>query len=646
MTTSSFLQTFARRRVRLAALVFAAIAPFTAFIAYQALDIRERRIDEALSRAHQYARLGSDSFEDAIAEVRAVLELASQISDVTSGSPDACRAFLASVDRARRWSNGMWVVGEDGRVRCSTVANGIGLDLSDSEAYRRALSASGFHVSDFFIGKLRKLPLAVATLPARNAATGERVLLSVTLDLSWFDRLAAKLGQHADAQILLLDSKGTLLSSYPADKTVVGRSFADHSSVLNMPSGPQGQFEDTRIDGTKALWGYVSLSGTHMRLAVNFERAVILAHVNRGTLQALALFGLVAVAIGMLIWLAGNRFFASPMRELDDLLKATLENMDQGLIVVDKHDTLPICNRRAMELLDLPPELMASRPTSNAVIAFQRNRGEFDNVSDDIRGHLQPRPQGDTHHTYERQRSNGTTIEVRTVPFADGGVVRTYTDVTAHRHAERQLAEQNERLAEANRILEALAHKDGLTGLANRRHLDSALEREFGRARRSSTSLAMVMIDVDCFKAYNDRYGHPAGDASLKAVANVVQAHLKRPADIAARYGGEEISVLLPDTDIAGATIVAEEIRLAMHTLKIEHLDTPDGVLTVSAGVAALTPYEDSQISDLVVRADAALYRAKAGGRDCVKAHIAADAGSSFRDPGNSGHADALAIAS
>lgn len=132
--------------------------------------------------------------------------------------------------------------------------------------------------------------------------------------------------------------------------------------------------------------------------------------------------------------------------------------------------------------------------------------------------------------------------------------------------------------------------------------------------------LSLILVDADYFKALNDRYGHPEGDRCLKALASALRDHLKRPSDIVARYGGEEFAVLLPGTDAAGAQVIAEKLRAAVAGLGIPHEGHPLGHITVSLGVATLIPVPSLQTIDLIARADAALYRAKAGGRNRVEA--------------------------
>jgi diguanylate cyclase (GGDEF)-like protein len=190
--------------------------------------------------------------------------------------------------------------------------------------------------------------------------------------------------------------------------------------------------------------------------------------------------------------------------------------------------------------------------------------------------------------------------------------------------AEKELLQARDALESLNRTLEKLALQDGLTGLANRRQFDVTLGKEFARAGRDGSELAFIMLDVDCFKQYNDLYGHSAGDDCLRAISKAIRAQTpKRPGDLAARYGGEEVGVLLPQTGVAGAQAVAERIRKAIEELRIPHAGGPGGVVTISAGVAALVPQPGSGPSAataLVEAADQALYAAKAAGRNRVQA--------------------------
>jgi two-component system chemotaxis family response regulator WspR len=172
-------------------------------------------------------------------------------------------------------------------------------------------------------------------------------------------------------------------------------------------------------------------------------------------------------------------------------------------------------------------------------------------------------------------------------------------------------------LESKNAELARFAAQDGLTGLANRRRLDEALDSECRRAAREKTPLSLVMTDVDFFKKYNDSYGHQLGDDCLRQVAAALAVAARRPGDLCARYGGEEFALVLPNTSVEGACLVAEAARSQVEALQIPH--AASGVaahVTLSLGVATMLPGEPLEPTALVQRADSALYAAKHGGRN------------------------------
>ncbi len=194
-------------------------------------------------------------------------------------------------------------------------------------------------------------------------------------------------------------------------------------------------------------------------------------------------------------------------------------------------------------------------------------------------------------------------------------------ELEVRRDRERQLLEVTCALARANETLQRLATLDGLTGLANRRWFDEALLQEWARGVRDAAPLGLILLDIDHFKDFNDRHGHQRGDECLRQVALVLAQAAKRPGDLAARYGGEELALLLPRTDEAGALALAEGVRQGVLDLAIAHGARPDrGCVTVTLGVAGTTPAPGEEATLLVAAADAALYQGKRAGRNCCRA--------------------------
>jgi len=188
-----------------------------------------------------------------------------------------------------------------------------------------------------------------------------------------------------------------------------------------------------------------------------------------------------------------------------------------------------------------------------------------------------------------------------------------------NRELESLVEARTQALKEVNDKLEALSNTDGLTGIANRRYFDQMLQQEWNRALRANAPLSLVMLDVDHFKQYNDLNGHLAGDACLQALAKCLKQTARRASEFVARFGGEEFVVLLPETNGHDAMEIAKRIQHEVWALALPHKDTLPEIVTVSLGVASVTPSKDRKPEELVRKADLALYRAKNSGRNFIQ---------------------------
>lgn len=206
--------------------------------------------------------------------------------------------------------------------------------------------------------------------------------------------------------------------------------------------------------------------------------------------------------------------------------------------------------------------------------------------------------------------------EIRKAPYQEDssgerGVILVARDVTDRKHTQQQLAD-------AIMQLEEMSFIDGLTGVANRRSFDERLSQLWAMHTREQSELALILIDVDCFKQYNDNYGHQKGDEALLQVARVIKRTARRSCDLVARYGGEEFAVLLPHTDLAGAQIIAQQLLENVRGLNIEHqYSEVKTYLTISLGVTCAIPVDGDDYGELIRAADINLYRAKSSSRDC-----------------------------
>ena len=215
-------------------------------------------------------------------------------------------------------------------------------------------------------------------------------------------------------------------------------------------------------------------------------------------------------------------------------------------------------------------------------------------------------------------RPDGSTlwVEARVAALPPGTGLGDYL-VTLRDATRRKLNE--DALGVANQELSALASTDALTGLPNRRQFDATLNKEWYRALREASPLALLMIDVDRFKSLNDRFGHPVGDAFLARLGRVIRENVRRAGDMVARYGGEEFAVILPGTVSTGALEIAEHIRRAVAATDTRNIVAGGYPLSVSIGVAAVVPPAGGGSVSLIHSADAALYQAKRCGRNRVE---------------------------
>ena len=193
--------------------------------------------------------------------------------------------------------------------------------------------------------------------------------------------------------------------------------------------------------------------------------------------------------------------------------------------------------------------------------------------------------------------------------------------VTKEMESEEQLKKTEATLHAANKELDRMANLDGLTQISNRRSFDRVMQREWKRLRRERGVLSLILCDVDDFKAFNDTYGHQAGDDCLRGIARVLNSKIQRPGDLATRYGGEEFAVILPNTSAKGAFYKAESFRREIEMLLIPHTRSSTGdYVTTSFGVSTLMPADDTTPEALIAKTDEALYEAKESGRNKVVA--------------------------
>lgn len=416
-----------------------------------------------------------------------------------------------------------------------------------------------------------------------------------------------------NSSVALMHGEGLIIARNPSNEKFVGRSVADaplfRDASLQRPNGAY-HFKSP-LDGAARV-SFFKRSGRYpLVLLATVDKDELLAPWRAAAisrmLYVLALVMLIAVIGAVLVrQLQRGQRMAAALIEKEAHFRLLAEGssdmvtrigLDERLRYVSP-SSARVVGWRANQLIGTPALAgihEEDRPHVQAIVDAMK-RGDAEEARVTYRN---------THRTNAEVWLESTMRVTRKDNGKVDGVVAISRDITEQKKLETRL--------------EMLAIEDGLTGLANRRRFDERLSEEWARAYRDRSSLALLMIDVDHFKTYNDEYGHPAGDACLRVVAQVIAAEMKRPGDLAARYGGEEFAMLLPSTDAAGCARIGERIRKAIRGAGLVHASNPaSGYITASLGGATCRPALErtAGVGTLIEAADQALYAAKEAGRD------------------------------
>jgi diguanylate cyclase (GGDEF)-like protein/PAS domain S-box-containing protein len=311
--------------------------------------------------------------------------------------------------------------------------------------------------------------------------------------------------------------------------------------------------------------------------------------------------------------LSRNHIDSEHQKAQAERLRMIVDSMDQGLLIVERGGRIQYANPACDRYLGYATEDLVGR----SLVELMAGKETYPDgcTAMEAIGH-------GTREVRIRHRDGGLrAMDLTMTPMhaADGLFVALLHDITHHKQSED--------------ALQRAALLDSLTKIANRRHFDACMEKEWQRAIRNAEPLSLVVLDVDHFKQYNDTFGHAAGDVCLQRVAQALQAHALRPTDLAARYGGEEFVLLFAETPMDAAARLAEAIRAAVEGLQLVNpRSSTSRWLTVSVGVATIVPTQLDQIEQLFVCADRAMYAAKASGRNRVETTVAGAAWEAVRN--------------
>lgn len=519
--------------------------------------------------------------------------------------------------------------GTMGRVRALFVYDAAGRWLATTESVNPAL----FNNSDREYFKQHRASPDKGLLigsPIRSRAGGQWVITAsrrfdhpdgsfagvvlATIDASYFANFYRRFDLGSTGTVTLLDKSGIILARSVDNESAVGRDVSATPLIQDMDARrPAGLYYfRSPFDQTLRL-SYYRLSDRFpiLVLATEAKDEVLAPWREEATIRMVLVLGLVMLIAGTGVYLVrqllkGQRVAAVLAAKEADFRLLAEESSDM-VMRIGFDERIIYVSPSCVRMLGWSAEQLAGTLALAGV-----NKEDLPHVRETVEALKQGQVE-ETRLVYRTRHRQGGEIWLETALRATrdpetgrvNGVVAISRDMTAHKDLEEKLA--------------SLATRDGLTGLANRRHFDDMLQQEWRRAERAGNAVSLLMMDVDNFKKFNDQYGHQTGDACLKALAKVFAAEARRPADLAARYGGEEFVLLLPNTDEVGCAIVAERIREAVAALNQPHAQNPPTRrVTLSIGGATAWPNPDSLSNhpSLIAAADRALYAAKHAGRD------------------------------
>ncbi|MGE5372516.1 MAG: diguanylate cyclase [Solirubrobacterales bacterium] len=328
--------------------------------------------------------------------------------------------------------------------------------------------------------------------------------------------------------------------------------------------------------------------------------------------------------------IAEKRMAEKALIESEMKYRALFEHSGIAMVMVDEDMTVLMANEVVEDMTGFTREQMEGKMKWTEFVANSEDLERMVAYHRQRRADADSAPNMYTFRMVDRFReSREAVVNVALLPGSMQSLV-SLLDITPQKRAEEELRQMKDELElkvairtrelqAANEELRRLSFVDGLTGIANRRYYDEFLQREWHRAKRVLAPLGLIMMDIDYFKDYNDSYGHLAGDSCLKAIAATLRRTVKRSTDLVARYGGDELAVILPNTELSGANSIAEELRQNVAQLAIEHeYSSVASVVTISLGVVSIIPDRDDEISRILRAADQALYEAKQRGRNQV----------------------------
>jgi diguanylate cyclase (GGDEF)-like protein/PAS domain S-box-containing protein len=615
MNTVTYKVGLARVPVRAAAFVALVCIAILGTSGWRELTARSLKLKAAEIEMGNLARSLTQHAEDSFDLLHAsILGTVNQLETDGAGPETLSKIGLTlAVSKAafRRIYN-IVVFDESGRWIAAAAWSGPSVSEYDFFLHHKQSTERAAFIGKPFISKTRGVWVVTVSRRFNHPDGSFAGVVVATVDAEYFSEFYRRFEIGRNGAISLLSADGIILARSSDNGTYAGR---------NLSNGPL--FQDSSLQSQRGVYYFTSpLDGIHrlsfyqrsdryplVILATAALDEVLIPWRDAAATRMLSVLGLVTLiaTIGYYFvrqLLRGERMAAKLAIE-EANFRTVAEGSSDMVTRIGLDERVYYASPSSIRIVGWPPEHLMGAFAMAGV-----NREDLRQVEETVAA-LKKGEIEDARITYRARHRDKYEIWVestlrvtRSMSGEIDGVVAITRDVT-----------QQKRLEEK---LENLATMDSLTGLANRRRFDERLLEEWGRARRERSSLALLMIDVDHFKIFNDKYGHPAGDECLRAVAGILVAEAQRPSDLAARYGGEEFAILLPNTDAAGCERIGKRIHHALREAGIPHaLSLPSGLLTASLGGAVCRPgFEKSSGPALVEAADRALYAAKDGGRN------------------------------
>lgn len=523
-------------RARLVVLALIVLVPLMMDRVRLLEETRAVRIADIQTDAVSLARQSAQRQAEAVANTETVLKATSRLYVALLQRGGTCADFLDSVTVAP-WIKTIAVTTASGKVICATDPTVMGINVGDRPYFQEALGGGGFALSDYIVARGTNKPVIIAAHAVSvNGREADAVVL-MSVSLQWLANLKSSIDNSSFASTLVIDHGGALIAASDVFTRHIGQEFRQHALVKEMMSRREGTIRADDFTGERRIFAFTQIPNTRLHLAVGIAEGAALREIDRSITTAYVQFFLVALAIMLGAWVAGELMIVRPIRAF----AGTAARLGKG-------------------------ELSARMQTGHLASEFAPLASAFNDMAVQLAG-----------------REHGL-------------------------------------LADNNRLT-VLATVDPVSGLANRRGFGSRIDYEWLRLSSEGGALGLLMIDLDHFKQYNDTYGHPEGDACLKAVGAVLGEVALSENAFAARYGGEEFLLLVPDADLPRVAEIGERLREAVADLNMSHSGSPCGVVTVSIGASAIAPDAASRPDLLIEAADAGLYAAKRRGRNQVVAH-------------------------